>query len=103
TARPTTATSTLSLHDALPIWHRVDRRALPRQSADQRLCVVVEARELSARQGPHDVAATADAEHQRPPRPPQRRFGVDHSSILTRSEEHTSELQSPCNLVCRLL
>src|SRR5688500_19918709 len=26
----------------------------------------------------------------------QRRFGV-------RSEEHTSELQSPCNIVCRLL
>src|SRR5256885_9581570 len=25
------------------------------------------------------------------------------SSTLTRSEEHTSELQSPCNLVCRLL
>src|SRR5256885_9943813 len=24
-------------------------------------------------------------------------------SIGTRSEEHTSELQSPCNLVCRLL
>ena len=23
--------------------------------------------------------------------------------IRTRSEEHTSELQSPCNLVCRLL
>src|SRR5256885_4011202 len=23
--------------------------------------------------------------------------------ISTRSEEHTSELQSPCNLVCRLL
>src|SRR2546426_8048716 len=23
--------------------------------------------------------------------------------VLTRSEEHTSELQSPCNLVCRLL
>src|SRR5256885_12850591 len=23
--------------------------------------------------------------------------------IFTRSEEHTSELQSPCNLVCRLL
>src|SRR5256885_2975837 len=23
--------------------------------------------------------------------------------ILKRSEEHTSELQSPCNLVCRLL
>src|ERR1022692_3800400 len=25
------------------------------------------------------------------------------SSASTRSEEHTSELQSPCNLVCRLL
>src|SRR5205807_8923873 len=25
------------------------------------------------------------------------------SSVLARSEEHTSELQSPCNLVCRLL
>src|SRR5205807_847349 len=24
-------------------------------------------------------------------------------NIATRSEEHTSELQSPCNLVCRLL
>src|SRR5256885_3482820 len=24
-------------------------------------------------------------------------------AILERSEEHTSELQSPCNLVCRLL
>src|SRR5256885_5015988 len=25
------------------------------------------------------------------------------SSMIFRSEEHTSELQSPCNLVCRLL
>src|SRR2546426_8681865 len=25
------------------------------------------------------------------------------ASSFTRSEEHTSELQSPCNLVCRLL
>src|SRR5688500_19774653 len=25
------------------------------------------------------------------------------SGYLSRSEEHTSELQSPCNLVCRLL
>src|SRR2546426_8034824 len=27
----------------------------------------------------------------------------DGLSLLIRSEEHTSELQSPCNLVCRLL
>ena len=28
---------------------------------------------------------------------------TDHSGLSSRSEEHTSELQSPCNLVCRLL
>src|SRR2546426_5810424 len=36
-----------------------------------------------------------------------RRVGRPMASVLpprrTRSEEHTSELQSPCNLVCRLL
>src|SRR5205807_10330368 len=31
-------------------------------------------------------------------------FGAELARLLfTRSEEHTSELQSPCNLVCRLL
>src|SRR2546426_11240976 len=29
-------------------------------------------------------------------------FADQHVAILQRSEEHTSELQSPCNLVCRL-
>src|SRR5256885_17071099 len=28
---------------------------------------------------------------------------LDFAKASTRSEEHTSELQSPCNLVCRLL
>src|SRR5688500_13006838 len=28
---------------------------------------------------------------------------VLYTSLIYRSEEHTSELQSPCNLVCRLL
>ena len=33
------------------------------------------------------------------------RFGNEEEgrSSIVRSEEHTSELQSPCNLVCRLL
>src|SRR5256885_11035560 len=31
------------------------------------------------------------------------RRGRESSGPLPRSEEHTSELQSPCNLVCRLL
>src|SRR5256885_7355797 len=29
--------------------------------------------------------------------------GIERSMAFYRSEEHTSELQSPCNLVCRLL
>src|SRR5256885_11761943 len=33
---------------------------------------------------------------------PQRLVGP-HAPARVRSEEHTSELQSPCNLVCRLL
>src|SRR6266850_7311115 len=28
---------------------------------------------------------------------------LDEGAVQQRSEEHTSELQSPCNLVCRLL
>src|ERR1039457_1378022 len=31
------------------------------------------------------------------------RYRTPHSVRADRSEEHTSELQSPCNLVCRLL
>src|SRR5256885_2935397 len=31
------------------------------------------------------------------------RKGANTPLLCTRSEEHTSELQSPCNLVCRLL
>src|SRR5256885_8184833 len=30
-------------------------------------------------------------------------FNISLQSFQVRSEEHTSELQSPCNLVCRLL
>src|SRR2546426_2348848 len=42
--------------------------------------------------------------HQRLGRSSRLRVEADESdSIAIRSEEHTSELQSPCNLVCRLL
>src|SRR5207244_11606670 len=65
--------STLSLHDALPIFFRAvssfaDGPSAPRFSAT-----------ISMRLGP------------------------GRRSIVTRSEEHTSELQSPDHLVCRLL
>src|SRR2546426_5587882 len=32
-----------------------------------------------------------------------REILIPHRNQFVRSEEHTSELQSPCNLVCRLL
>src|SRR2546426_4077759 len=38
------------------------------------------------------------------PAPPAHVFEAQqHQRQESRSEEHTSELQSPCNLVCRLL
>src|SRR3989454_3891643 len=33
----------------------------------------------------------------------ERRTAIGRGEATIRSEEHTSELQSPCNLVCRLL
>src|SRR5256885_15408792 len=39
-----------------------------------------------------------------PCHPPPRRWSCPGGTCArARSEEHTSELQSPCNLVCRLL
>src|SRR2546426_12191249 len=75
----TTEIYTLSLHDALPIS--------PQRGHE-----------------PHAnccTASTADSW------PRVFRWRATHSARRTRgfgrSEEHTSELQSPCNLVCRLL
>src|SRR5205807_10586187 len=33
----------------------------------------------------------------------EKHIAFFHRLVVLRSEEHTSELQSPCNLVCRLL
>src|ERR1039457_133229 len=46
--------------------------------------------------------------HATPPKPPNnsprsKKSPTTSTSVANRSEEHTSELQSPCNLVCRLL
>src|SRR5256885_4618923 len=38
-----------------------------------------------------------------PPCPAVTRDSNPRPEMVSRSEEHTSELQSPCNLVCRLL
>src|SRR5256885_4423727 len=73
----TTEIYTLSLHDALPIC--VVRAGIP--AAPQRHA---RAQLQPARDGLVHVDGLAEGIHQR-------------------SEEHTSELQSPCNIVCRLL
>src|SRR5256885_12245964 len=46
-----------------------------------------------------DVAAAHRVSRERGPELQASRIG----ELVVRSEEHTSELQSPCNLVCRLL
>src|SRR2546430_12673125 len=77
----TTEIYTLSLHDALPIW-------------------------------PTSIRARSRSIRGRPPKPLGRGHGRSFRCISTdgvrtcsrcRSEEHTSELQSQSNLVCRLL
>src|SRR2546426_7090174 len=78
----TTEIYTLSLHDALPIFA---------------VGVVVRQLEVAARAELHGDFGEHVLRWEMPVRRPERaRFKV-------RSEEHTSELQSPCNLVCRLL
>src|SRR5256885_4190932 len=48
----------------------------------------------------HDALPICHRNRRRPRRGHPRREGAGRPR---RSEEHTSELQSPCNLVCRLL
>src|SRR5256885_8545563 len=78
----TTEIYTLSLHDALPIYTPPELRL-------QLVAAGVDA--IDAVLFTH---AHADHVH-----------GIDDLRAVSvrRSEEHTSELQSPCNLVCRLL
>src|SRR5258708_39715063 len=75
----TTEIYTLSLHDALPIWF------------NSSLC----------RQPSHEFEIVCGLRKNRVSKPPFARPLGD--SRAKRSEEHTSELQSPDHLVCRLL
>src|SRR5207302_10637499 len=86
-AKPPTVISTLSLHDALPISRHL-RLAGPFGGA------AVRARACG--DPPHEEKRLRP---DRPGRDSARTRGVSG----VRSEEHTSELQSRENLVCRLL
>src|SRR2546430_12569613 len=74
----TTEIYTLSLHDALPIFASTVVSVAPHECHNTR--------------PPDDHRADTSASTESPP-----------TSTTTRSEEHTSELQSQSNLVCRLL
>src|SRR5256885_3588902 len=71
----TTEIYTLSLHDALPI-------SLKQMRAEHYM----------------DSVLLGEAAYK-----VQQGFLAEANALRRRSEEHTSELQSPCNLVCRLL
>src|SRR5690606_42128959 len=97
TATPHSETSTLSLHDALPISRGVQGHI--RYYADfHRRRVLRNRRVLRDR---HRLIPIDAAQASRPPAPPER--DNTHHLERQRSEEHTSELQSRENLVCRLL
>src|SRR5205807_9980682 len=87
---------TLSLHDALPIWEGLRRRS--GRDGDH------PGRDRSGRGLPGGLQGCGEVAHRiRGHRPREGRRGQASARRLRRSEEHTSELQSPCNLVCRLL
>src|SRR2546427_6025466 len=82
----TTEIYTLSLHDALPIYPR-PHRGRGSRVGHPGLQRVEQLREPAL--GHHPVDRRVEAR--------------SHDADLQRSEEHTSELQSQSNLVCRLL
>src|SRR5207248_9077616 len=99
--RATPATHTLSLHDALPIFGAV-RRKRACLSGQTGWLTSARHRSPSTARGRFKTTmsrscAAAAARHPALLQLPRR-----HTS-RSRSEEHTSELQSPYDLVCRLL
>src|SRR5690348_17884203 len=78
----TTEIYTLSLHDALPISRGPRARCAPPGPSAGRRC----------------TTCTSPRE-----RPSARATAGSGPTTSCRSEEHTSELQSPVHLVCRLL
>src|SRR5207244_8533548 len=100
TSRATPGTYPLSLHDALPICALLVRDIRPHPRVVHRVGEV--AREVALDVPPRHLldgeGAVQDA---------HIRVDAHHNQMVDptggRSEEHTSELQSPDHLVCRLL
>src|SRR5205085_10064541 len=92
----TTELYTLSLHDALPIC----RRPAPSRAARARLRAAAPAGRDANGPAPGGTTRSGRTAW----RPPRFHTATPvPASAPARSEEHTSELQSQSNLVCRLL
>src|SRR5690606_40647079 len=92
---------TLSLHDALPIFCESVDRSIPQPAAKADRLSPLRAMTSRSRARKRSTVAQRSI-------PPSCRFHHDCCESapherLSRSEEHTSELQSRENLVCRLL
>src|SRR5699024_12472481 len=85
-ATSTSSIYTLSLHDALPIWEPESEEVM-KKIATNRIAIT----ERTAPSGSCSRALNRASSATTPP------------SGTSRSEEHTSELQSRFDLVCRLL
>src|SRR5207248_9987625 len=93
TAPASTVLSTLSLHDALPIWFGLKVR----RKEVARVCRAGQDASFA-----DSFAGPASATRRLLP-PGGTQFPAKNRAEEIRSEEHTSELQSAYDLVCRLL
>src|SRR5688500_1953433 len=101
-ASAASAIAAFSLHDALPIYAGGGTGAVCSRApyADR----VPREPHLSCADRPHTNGdGISDHSFVRPHCTSGKRSTHRRAVRLRRSEEHTSELQSPCNLVCRLL
>src|SRR5205085_11236214 len=87
---------TLSLHDALPIYHQPDSER-GRQPVFRQLRPGILGREPAGIEPERRLAGPGSHRHQ------SAEEDLGRQPFVGRSEEHTSELQSQSNLVCRLL
>src|SRR5205807_9821212 len=94
---------TLSLHDALPICiEEGDNEARDRMvRANLRLVVNIARSYTGKGLGLQDLIEEGNLGLLRAVEGFDPRMNTRFSTYASRSEEHTSELQSPCNLVCR--
>src|SRR5205085_11771304 len=92
----TTSINTHSLHDALPIFFTTGHESDTGSVVSVQSVASTKLNECGLLYAPHTLIATEV-------RSGNSQCAKARSACMRRSEEHTSELQSQSNLVCRLL